>query len=332
MSLSPEVQAQADEIRRNKSLVKSLQAERDLWKNKANESAAALAAMSHKDEMSEEDRAELKRQRDELDALNDELEGAAQENTRPEPIGAQAGSQPEQPAKVEAEPIPTDPEAPRPDPLPGTARGDGVPLMPNMAFDPDPTGSKGKGDAGQPNQAPAIETAGGFLVSGGGTTQRAPGSSPESPSSSQVVPMDPDAKAPANNADVVKSGLGDSSQNATLGNDGQPVSAGPGVPHEPTDAEREAAQKRLDAENEEMARRQANPLNLADPGTPQAGSPEAEKAAREAAMEAQRKAQDAAKQQSEEEKARNSEQKGVADDGSGKPASDFPDERPANPS
>jgi hypothetical protein len=294
MSISPELQAQADEIRRNKSLVKSLQAERDLWKGKAMDSQSKLDEMSKKDEMSDEDREELRRQRDELDALNDELEGAAQENTKPEPIagGAQDGGSVNQPPKVEAEPIPTDPEAERPDPLPGTARGDGAPLMPNMAFDPDPTGNKGKGDAGQPNQSPAIETAGGFVVSGGGTTQRAPGSMPDSPSSSQVVPIDPDAKAPANNADLVKSGLGDSSQNATLGNDGQPVSAGPGVPHEPTDAEREAAQKQQDALNEEKARREANPLNLADPGAPQAGSPEAEKAAREAALEAQRKAQE----------------------------------------
>jgi len=189
MSLSPEVQAAADEIRRNKSLVKSLQAERDLWKKKANESASALDAMAKKDELSADDRTELKRQRDELDALNDELEGAAQDNTKPDPISQPGQLDGLQPIRepVKAEEIPDDPDGARPDPLPGTARGDGAPLMPNMAFDPDPTGNKGRGTDGQPNQPAAIETAGGFVVSGGGTTQRAPGSMPDLPSSS-VVP------------------------------------------------------------------------------------------------------------------------------------------------
>ena len=226
---------------------------------------------------------------DQAKETHDDLKAAVPANAD---VPAQSGGPVDQPAKVEPEPIPTDPDAARPDPLPGTARGDGAPLMPNMAFDPDPTGNKGKGDAGQPNPPGAIETAGGFVVSGGGTTQRAPGSMPDSPSSSVVVPEDPNAKAPANNADLSKSGLGDSSKNAELGNDGQPVSSGPGVPQEPTDAERDAAQKQQDALNEEKARREANPLNLAPEGTPQAGSPEAEKARQ----------------------------------------SDFPDEKPANPS
>lgn len=190
MALSPEVQAQADEIRRNKSLVKSLQAERDLWRSKAMDAQGQLDTLAGKREMSAEDREELKRQAAELDALNDELEGAAQDNTKPEPIAGGAGGATDTPApaKVEAEPIPDDASAARPDPLPGTARGDGAPLMPNMAFDPDPTGNKGVGDAGQPNQAQAIETPGGFVVSGGGSTQRAPGSDPASPSSTLVVP------------------------------------------------------------------------------------------------------------------------------------------------
>lgn len=309
MSISPELQAQADEIRRNKSLVKSLQAERDLWKKKANDQQTIIDELTGKAKMSDEDRAELERQAKELDELNDELEGAAQENTKPEPLGPSGQLDGLQPTRepVKAEEIPDDPEAARPDPLPGTARGDGAPLMPNMAFDPDPTGNKGKGDAGQPNQSPAIETAGGFVVSGGGTTQRAPGSMPDSPSSTLVAPTDPDAKAPANNADLIKSGLGDSSQNATLGNDGQPINAGPGIPHEPTDQEREASEKQRKLEEDERQRRAENPLNLAPAGTPQAGSPEAEKAAREASQEAQRKAQDErlAKQKSDfpEEKA-----------------------------
>jgi len=183
MAISQELQAQADEIRRNKSLVKSLQAERDLWKSEAISMRSTIDDLAGKNKMSDEDREELRRQVAELDELNDELEGAAQANVQPE-LPAQPG---EIPPAVPAEEIPTDPDAPRPDPLPGTARGDGAPLMPNMAFDPDPTGHRSAGTDGQPNQPAAIETAGGFVVSGGGTTQRAPDSAPESPSSSMVT-------------------------------------------------------------------------------------------------------------------------------------------------
>lgn len=321
---------EADKLR-DKQLADALSARQDAEAKMA-DLQAKLDAIPVRQELSQDDKDALQHAFDEAsdaqtsagDALDtakethDELKDAVPANADTS-SGQLDGLQPS-PAKVEPEPIPTDPEGERPDPLPGTARGDGAPLMPNMAFDPDPTGSRGKGDAGQPNQPAAIETAGGFVVSGGGTTQRAPGSMPDSPSSSQVVPLDPDAKAPANNADLVKSGLGDSSQNALLGNDGQPIADGPGVPREPTDADREAAQKQQDALHAEKAAREENPLNLAPAGTPQAGSPEAEKASREAALEAQRKAQ--------EERDRNSAQKGVADDGSSKPPSDFPDEKP----
>lgn len=262
--LSPEVQAQADEIRRNKSLVKSLQAERDLWKSKAGDAYSKLEALAGKDQMSDEDREEIKRQSAELDALNDELEGAAQDNVT---AGADAGAG----GVVAAVPPEYNVDAPRPDPLPGTGQNGTVPLMPNSSFDPDPTKTRGVGD-GQPNQPQAIETAGGYVISGGGSVARAPGSDPASPSSSLVVPTDPDAKAPANNADVVKSGLGDSSQNATLGNDGQPIADGPGIPREPTEADAKAAQEQADKVAAEKAAREANPLNLAPAGTPQAGS------------------------------------------------------------
>lgn len=200
-----------------------------------------------------------------------------------------------------------------------------VPLMPTMAFDPDPSGaSRVGGNDGQPSQAAAIETPGGFVVAGGGSTHRAPGSSPESPSSSQIVPLDPDAVAPASTADLVKSGLGDSSQNALKGPDGQPIEAGPGMPREPSDAEREAAEQQAALAAKERERREENPLNLAPADTPQAGTPEADKAGRERALEAQREAQEQAKA----EKDRNSEQKGVEDDGSGKQTDAFADEKP----
>lgn len=336
---------EADKLR-DKQLADALAARQDAEAKMA-DLQAKLDAIPVRQELSQEDKDALQHAFDEANdaqtsagealdqaqATHDELKDAVPANADPVVAPSQSNGGAPASERVEPEEIPTDPEAERPDPMPGTARGDGAPLMPNMAFDPDPTGNKGRGTDAQPNQPAAIETAGGFVVSGGGTTQRAPGSMPDSPSSSMVVPTDPDAKAPANNADVIKSGLGDSSQNALLGNDGQPIGSGPGVPHEPTDAEREAAQKQQDKINEEMERRRDNPLNLAEPGTAQAGSPEAEKANREAALEAQRKAMEDAKQKSDEEKQRNSEQKGIADDGSGKPPSDFPDEsRAANPS
>lgn len=261
MSLSPEVQAQADEIRRNKSLVKSLQGERDLWKQKAGEAYGKLDELAGKSKMSDEDRDEIKRQSAELDALNDELEGAAHENTSPSQDGA-SGGQPV--GVVEPVPPPNDPEAPRPDPIAGTGNNGTVPLMPNMAFDPAGGVKPPPGDAGQPNQAPTIETAGGFVVSGGGNTARAPGSRPESPSSSVVVPTDPDAKAPVSTADEVKSGLGDSSQNALIGNDLQPVADGPGIPKEPSEAAARKEQERQELLAKEQERRRANPLNLSD--------------------------------------------------------------------
>lgn len=256
--LSPELQQQADEIRRNKSLVKALQAERDLWKQKAGEAQDKLDDLAGKSKMSDEDREEIKRQSAELDALNDELEGAAHENVQPEPAGGNGS------APVEPVPPPDDPGAPRPDPIAGTGNNGTVPLMPNMAFDPAGGVKPPPGDAGQPNQAPTIETAGGFVVSGGGNTARAPGSRPESPSSSMVVPTDPDAKAPVSTADEVKSGLGDSSQNALIGNDLQPVADGPGIPKEPSAAAAQKEQDRQDALKAEREKREANPLNLSD--------------------------------------------------------------------
>jgi hypothetical protein len=168
--------------------------------------------------------------------------------------------------------------------------GGTVPLMPNMAFNPDPTGARGVGDGSQPNQPAAIETAGGFVVSGGGTTQRAPGTMPESPSSTLVAPLDPDAKGPASTADVVKSGVGDSSENALKGADGRPIGEGEGMPSEPSQYAKDEAQRLADLAAKEKQARADNPLNLAPAGTPQAGSPEAEKAAQKRREDEQREA------------------------------------------
>lgn len=321
MALSREVQSAVDEIRRNKSLSRSLLDANKLLGEQIASLKSRIDAIPVEQEISKEDKEALQKEVAELDALNDELEGATKANTQG---GGNAGSSGGGEASggdnpknkpippVGAEGHPTEPltegdvlaaNGPANHPAGGT-----VPLMPNMAFNPDPTGARGVGDAGQPNQPAAIETAGGFVVSGGGTTQRAPGSRPESPSSSQIVPLDPDAKGAASTADEVKSGLGDSSQNALLGNDGRPVSEGPGMPKEPSDAERERAQKQADLVEQERQRREENPLNLAEPGTPQAGSAEADKEALKRRQEEQRAAQDA-------ERDRNASQSGKPEDG-----------------
>jgi hypothetical protein len=301
MAVSKEVQAAVDKIREMRQRERADAAadalrEKQMAELQAKYDAAQakLDAIPVNRELSQEDKDALQHAFDEVQDAKDAMEETHGElkDAVPANIEQPASGEVNEPAKVEPEPIPDDPNAPRPDPIPGTARGSDVPLMPNMAFDPDPTGSgRAGGNSGQPQQQPAIETAGGFVVSGGGTTQRAPGSSPESPSSSQVVPLDPDAKAPASTADLVKSGLGDSRGNENIGSDLKPAGEGAGIPQEPTEAQQEAAQKQQDLLNEERARREENPLNIAPAGTPQAGSPEAEKAAREAQLEAQRQAQ-----------------------------------------
>lgn len=223
MSLSPEVQSAVDEIRRNKSLTQSLMDANKLLGQKIADLQAKVDAIPAEEHLSQEDKDALLAEVAELDALNDQLESTTKDNTKtddaPAPV---AGVIP--PVDTDGHPTeaPTSGDVlavngPANNPAGGTA-----PLMPTMAFNPDPTGMRGVGD-GQPNQPAAIETPGGFVVSGGGTTIRAPGSMPDSPSSTLVVPTDPDAKAPANNADLIKSGLGDSSQNALIDADGKPV-------------------------------------------------------------------------------------------------------------
>lgn len=269
MTISPAVAKAVDQIRKDKDLIASMRKADDLRDKQLAELQAKVADLTDESKLSDEDRKALTDAVDEMRDTHEELATAVPANTEPVASDASQGG------PVAPTPLEYNPDADRPDPLPGTGQNGSVPLMPNSAFDPDPTGARGAGDAGQPPQARAIETAGGFVVSGGGSVQRAPGSDPASPSSTLVAPTDPDAKAAANNADLIKSGLGDSSQNALLGNDGQPISEGPGIVTEPSPAAAEAAQKQQDAINEEKARREENPLNLAPAGTPQAGSAEA---------------------------------------------------------
>lgn len=309
MSVSREVQTALDEIKRNKSLADSTAAADKLRDQKIKDQQAAIddlnakiAAIPVNQEMSQEDKdaltqgaADLKASGDELEAINSQLQTAVPANT-PGPAAADNQSGIGQASAGQSAPVQTGPgsSADGAAPIDGPTAADGgaqVPLMPNSAFDPAGGVKPPAATDGQPQQPAAIETAGGFVIAGGGSTARAPGSMPDSPSSSLVVPLDPDAKGPSSNADVIKSGLGDSSQNALLGNDGQPIEDGPGIPKPPSDAAVQREQDRQDALAAEQQARRDNPLNLAPAGTPQAGSPEAEKAAQQRRDDEQRQAQ-----------------------------------------
>ncbi len=149
---------EADKLR-DKQLADALAARKDA-EDKMADLQAKLDAIPVRQELSQEDKDALQHAFDEAndaqtsagDALDtakethDDLKDAVPANV--EPSSGQLDGLKPAPAKVEPEPIPDDPEAERPDPLPGTARGDGAPLMPNMAFDPDPTGNKGPGTEG----------------------------------------------------------------------------------------------------------------------------------------------------------------------------------------
>lgn len=271
MTVSREVQLAVDEIHRDRDALSAARKANDLLASQLSDQAGQVAdlksqvsALKVGAPLSDDDKKAL------LDAVNgvgDAVNEAGETTDKlADAVPANVATSPADGAAPVGPVPPTPPEhnidAPRPDPIAGTGQNGTVPLMPNLAFDPAGGVNHGPGDAGQPNQPPAIETAGGFVVSGGGSTARAPGSLPESPSSSVVIPTDPDAKAPASTADEVKSGLGDSSQNALIGNDLKPMADGPGIPQEPSPQAADAAQKQQDALKAEQEARRANPLNL----------------------------------------------------------------------
>lgn len=267
MTISHEVKLAVDEIHRDRDALSAAQKANSLQASQIADSQGQISDLKNQiaalqpGHLSDEDKEAL------LDAVNgvgETIGAAAETNDKlADAVPANVSAPPAAPAgPIAATPPPSDPSAPRPDPIAGTGQNGTVPLMPNMAFDPTGGVNHGPGDAGQPNQPAPIETAGGFVVSGGGSTARAPGSVPESPSSSVVIPTDPDAKAPASTADEVKSGLGDSSQNATIGNDLKPISDGPGIPQEPSPQAADAAQKQQDALAAEKAARATNPPAL----------------------------------------------------------------------
>lgn len=305
MALSKEVQTALDEIKRNKSLADSTAAADKLRDQKIKDQQAAIddlnakiAAIPVNQEMSQEDKdaltqgvADLKASGDELVAINSQLQTAVPANTPgPDapaaPVAAGNPGQPAAPASASGG-------------IDGPSTADGgpaAPLMPTSAFDP-AGGTKAPASTGQPQQATAIETPGGFVIAGGGSTARAPGSMPDSPSSSIVIPTDPDAKGPSSNADVIKSGLGDPGQNALTDADGRTAEQITAA-QEASQPSPEAAQKQQDLLAKERAAREDNPLNLAPEGTPQAGSADADKAALARRTQEQRDA--VAKQQDQD--------------------------------
>jgi hypothetical protein len=256
--ISKEVQMAVDEIHRERNALAAAAKANELQASQIADLNAKIAALPVGVVLSDEDKKAL------LDAVNDAGETNAQlADAVPANVdtSASAGAT-AQGGIVAATPPPDDPTAARPDPIAGTGMSGSVPLMPNSSFDPSGGVNHGVGDAGQPNQAKPIETVGGFVIAGGGSVQRAPGSRADSPSSTLVLPADQRAKGPASSADEAKSGLGDSSQNALLGPDGQPVTDGPGIVQPASPAAQDAAQKQQDALNAEKAARADNPLAL----------------------------------------------------------------------
>lgn len=253
MTVSTEVKMAVDKIHEERDALAAAKKANELTNSQLQDLRSQVQALQP-GHLSDEDKQAL------LDAVNEAGETNAQlADAVPANVATSAGAQA---GVIAPTPPPDDPAAPRPDPLAGTGMSGSVPLMPNSSFDPTGGVDHGPGDAGQPNQAKPIETVGGFVIAGGGSVQRAPGSRADSPSSTLVLPTDPNAKGPASSADEAKSGLGDSSQNALLGADGKPVTDGPGIPQPASPAAQDAAQSQQDALAKEQAARAANPLAL----------------------------------------------------------------------
>jgi len=167
MTISPEVQTAVDEIRKDRDLIASMRKADDLRDQQLADLRAQVAAHPS---LSDEDKKALTDAVSDAQDLNHSLEGPVVANTQPAP------------------PIPAAPPA-----------APSIPLMPTSAFDPNPHSTDLAEGSGQPPQAKAIETAGGFIVSGGGTAQRAPEPAPEALPAAAAEPV---ASEPAISADT----------------------------------------------------------------------------------------------------------------------------------
>lgn len=160
MSVSPEVKLAVDEIHRERDALVAAAKANALQASQIADLNAKIAALPVGNPLSAEDKKAL------LDAVNH-----VGETTDALAVAVPANvdtSVPPAPPAVPPAALPSDPLAPRPDPIAGTGQGVVVPLMPNSSFDPTAGGAVAAG------QARPIATAGGFVVSGGGVVQRAP--------------------------------------------------------------------------------------------------------------------------------------------------------------
>lgn len=180
--ISKEVQMAVDEIHRERDALAAAKKATELQGSQIAEQGKQIDDLKSQIEslkagstLSTDDKQAL------LDAVNEaQTTNEAAQQTNSElatavPANVDASVPPGAAVIVEPVPPPNDPGAPRPDPIPGTGQNGTVPLMPNLAFDPAGDNAPPPASAGQPNQPAAIETSGGFVVSGGGAVQRAPG-------------------------------------------------------------------------------------------------------------------------------------------------------------
>lgn len=215
MTVSKEVQAAVDKIRRQSDLIASMRAADDV---RDKQLADLQAKVAEHPSLSDEDKAALQGAVDDIRATNDALGAAVPANTD------SPAATPDNPKNAPIAPVgddnhPTEPltsgdvldrNGPANHPAGGT-----VAPMPTSAFDP--AAGVSVGDAQR--AVPAIETPGGFVIAGGGAVQRAPGSDPTSPSSSVTVP---DAAVEAATASVDAPAVAPDA----LDPDGQPATGG----------------------------------------------------------------------------------------------------------
>ena len=159
--ISKEVQLAIDEIHRERDALKAAYDANSLQGAQISDLKAQVESLKAGAQLSAEDKQALLDAINEAQQTNSELAAAVPANVDTQPSPA--------PAPAEPTPPPNDPLAPRPDPISGTGNNGDVPLMPNVTFDP--TGGQAQ-PAG--SQGSVIETAGGFVVAGGGAVQRAP--------------------------------------------------------------------------------------------------------------------------------------------------------------
>lgn len=189
MSLSPEVKAAIEKIRQDSDLIASMRKADEIRDKQLADLQAQVDALKAQSHVSDEDRQALADALADARDTHDELAAAVPANTDDKSAGA--GSTRSTPTGAGA--------------IDGPSASDGgaqVPLMPNSSFDPAGGAAPPPAAAGQPNQPHAVETAGGFVISGGGAVSRAPDpvdapADNPAPADASAVQPEPVAVAPA---------------------------------------------------------------------------------------------------------------------------------------